>query len=217
LTTDEDATVTLTTADVVWLPAASRARAARICAPVTLDAFHIVEYGAVVSSAPYGAPSTRNCTPTTPTLSDAVAVNGTEPPGTVEPFAGAVIDTTGGVKSLLTVTVTAVEVVLLPAASRATAVNVWVPLATVVVSHVIEGGLVVSSAPRLLPSSLNCTPATPTSSDALAVTVIVPETVAPSEGAVIETVGGVLSAVTTALASFEAGERLPAASSALTT
>ena len=53
----------------------------------------------------------------------------------------------------------------------------------------------VSSAPRLVvPSSLNCTPATPTLSEAEAVTVnAVPETVAPLVGAVIETVGGVAS------------------------
>src|SRR2546421_5792388 len=52
----------------------------------------------------------------------------------------------------------------------------------------------VSSAPRLLPSSLNCTPATPTLSDALAETVTEePESVALLLGAVSETVGGLLS------------------------
>ena len=40
-----------------------------------------------------------------------------------------------GVVALATVTFTADEVVVLPAASRATAVSVWVPLATVVVFH----------------------------------------------------------------------------------
>ena len=51
----------------------------------------------------------------------------------------------------------------------------------------------VSSAPRLVvPSSLNCTPATPTLSAAVAESVTaVPETVAPLAGVVIETVGGV--------------------------
>ncbi len=43
-----------------------------------------------------------------------------------------------------------------------------------------------------------------------------PLTVAPSVGAVIETVGAVVSAVTTADASLEAGPTLPAASSAVT-
>jgi hypothetical protein len=40
---------------------------------------------------------------------------------------------------------------------------------------------------------VNWTPATPTLSAALAVTVIVPETVASADGAVTETVGGVVS------------------------
>src|SRR2546425_11932640 len=47
-----------------------------------------------------------------------------------------------------------------------------------------------SSAPRLTPSSLNWTPTTPTLSVAFADTVIVPETVAPADGAVMETIGG---------------------------
>src|SRR5438445_13893084 len=54
-------------------------------------------------------------------------------------------------------------------------------------------GAAVTSAPRFAPSSLNCTPTTPTLSVALAETVTVPATVAPSAGAVIETVGGVVS------------------------
>ncbi len=52
-----------------------------------------------------------------------------------------------------------------------------------------------SSAPRLAPSSRNWTPATPTLSAAVAVTVVVAETVAPAVGAVTETVGGVASPV----------------------
>ena len=50
-----------------------------------------------------------------------------------------------------------------------------------------------SSAPRLLPSSLNWTPATAASSAAFAVTVVEATTVEPPAGAVIETVGGVVS------------------------
>ena len=61
---------------------------------------------------------------------------------------------------------------------------------------------------------MNWTPATATLSDAFAVTEVVAETVAPAVGAVIETVGGVVSAVTTALAWFDGDDRLPAASSA---
>ena len=51
-----------------------------------------------------------------------------------------------------------------------------------------------STAPISLPSTLNWTPATATLSDASAVIVIVPETFAPSAGAVRETVGAVVSA-----------------------
>ena len=59
--------------------------------------------------------------------------------------------------------------------------------------HATVYGAVVSSAPRLAPSRRNCTPATPTLSDALAVTFTEPDTVAPAAGAVRATVGGVLS------------------------
>src|SRR3989344_6962664 len=92
---------------------------------------------------------------------------------------------------------------VLPAASRATALMVWLPLVAVVESHAIEYGVVVSSAPTLAPSTLNCTPTTPTLSDALADRVTVPETVAPSAGAMRETVGLVVSppVVTSTLAS----------------
>ena len=54
----------------------------------------------------------------------------------------------------------------------------------------------VTSAPRFTPSSLNCTPTTPTSSVAFAETVIVPETEAPAAGAVMDTLGGVVSFAT---------------------
>ena len=57
-------------------------------------------------------------------------------PETVAPLAGLVIWTVGGVVSgteLFTVTVTAVEVAVLPAASRATAVSVCELLVAVVV------------------------------------------------------------------------------------
>src|SRR5262249_7090075 len=108
--------------------------------------------------------------------------------------AGAVIDTVGGaVSGLKTVTVTGAEVTTLPDKSRATAVNTRVPFPARLESQVIENGLVVSSAPRFAPSSLNCTPATPTLSDAEAETVMLPVTAAPFAGALIETVGGVVS------------------------
>ena len=74
---------------------------------------------------------------------------------TVAPFAGAVMFTVGGVVSLNTVTVTELDVHLMPRMSRALAVKVCEPLAAVLVSHEIEYGAAVSSAPRLTPYSLN--------------------------------------------------------------
>lgn len=56
----------------------------------------------------------------------------------------------GGVTTLLTVTVREAATVVLPTASRAMAVRVWLPLLMVVVSKVVEYGLDVSSAPILL-------------------------------------------------------------------
>src|SRR6266853_4567729 len=173
------ATVTVTGAEVVWLPAASRATAVTVCEPLlAVVVFHEIEYGAPVSSAPTLAPSILNCTPATPTLSEALAVTVTVP-DTVWPLPGEVMLTAGGVVSgggaLDTVTVTGAEVVWLPAASRATAVMVCEPLAAPVVFQETEYGALVSSAPKLAPSILNCTPATPTLSEALAVTVTVPD------------------------------------------
>src|SRR3989442_13020666 len=81
--------------------------------------------------------------------------------------------------ALDTVTVTAADVVTLPAASHATAVRVGAPLVAVVGAQGTEKGAVVSSAPRSAPSSLNCTPPTPTLSLALAGTVTAPATVVP--------------------------------------
>src|SRR5258705_4522408 len=81
-------------------------------------------------------------------------------PETVAAAAGAVIETDGGVVSFDTVTVMPAEVVTLPAASRATAVRVWLPFAAALVFQDTEYGEVVSSVPRLTPSSLNCTPTT---------------------------------------------------------
>ena len=52
-------TFTVTPADVVVLPAASRARAVIVWAPlVAVRVSHCRPYGAVVSSAPTGEPST---------------------------------------------------------------------------------------------------------------------------------------------------------------
>src|SRR5258708_438407 len=159
-------TVTVTGAEGVLLPAASRATAVMVCGPLlAVTVFQEIEYGAVVSSAPRFAPSMLNCTPATPTLSAALAVTVTVA-DTVWPLLGEVMLTAGGVVSgggaLATVTVIGAGVVRLPAASRAIAVRVCGPLLVVVVSHEIEYGGLVSSAPPLAPSRLNCTPTTPT-------------------------------------------------------
>jgi len=120
-------TVTLTAALVAALPAASLAIARNVCDPLLAAVVsQEAAYGEAVSKLPRLAPSTWNCTLATPTLSLAFAVTETVP-FTVAPFAGAVIDTAGGVVSgllLLTVTVTVALVVLLPAASFAIALTV---------------------------------------------------------------------------------------------
>src|SRR5215467_14797444 len=71
---------------------------------------------------------------------------------------------------------TTAEVVVLPAASLAFADKLWVPLLAVIVFHETEYGAVRSSDPSTFPSNKNCTPTTPTLSDAVAVTLIVPDT-----------------------------------------
>src|SRR6185295_5099126 len=133
--------------------------------------------------------------------------------------AGAMPVTVGLVVSaatLFTVTATDADAVL-PAASRAIAVSVWLAFEAVVVFHATEYGATTSSAPRLTPSTLNCTPATPTLSEAEAETVTaLPETVAPSAGAVKETVGRVESGVATVNVKSPATVALPAASALVT-
>src|SRR5437867_2500974 len=165
----------------------------------TVVVFHDAEYGATVISAPKLAPSSLNWTPTTPTLSEAVAEI-VVVADTVEPPAGPVIETAGAVVSsttLLTVTETGADVVWLPAASRATAVRLCTPLLAVAVFQDTVYGDDASSLPRLAPSSLNCTPTTPTLSEAVAVTLKVANIVAPPAGEVIDTVGAVVSALWT--------------------
>ena len=63
--------------------------------------FQVIEYGEAVSSVPKLFPSSWNCTPTTPTLSDALAETATDEPDTVALFAGAVIETVGAIGSEL--------------------------------------------------------------------------------------------------------------------
>jgi hypothetical protein len=67
-------------------------------------------------------------------------------PETVEPEAGDVIETVGGVLSvpLVTFTTTAALVVVMPAVLRATAVRVWDPAATAAVFQETLYGAAVS-------------------------------------------------------------------------
>src|SRR5436305_13819487 len=74
-----------------------------------------------------------------------------------------------------------------------------VPSATSVVSHDSPNGPAVSSAPTPPPSTVNWRPATPTLSDAVAPSATVPDTVAPSVGAVSATLGAIASLPETAL------------------
>ena len=76
--------------------------------------------------------------------------------------------------------------------------------------------MIVCSAPRLIPSSLYCTPTTPTLSEAVAEMVIVPETVADAAGEAIDTAGAVVSAASVVNVESAETERLPAASCDLT-
>jgi hypothetical protein len=93
----------------------------------------------------------------------------------------------------LSTVIAACEVAVLPPRSRATALIVCGPLVAVRVFHESVYGAVLSSEPRLAPSSLNWTPTTPTSSDAVALSVVVSESVAPAAGAVSVVVGAVRS------------------------
>ena len=94
--------------------------------------------------------------------------------------------------ALRTVTTCNEAVPTLLAASRASAVSVCEPSATVVVSQITLYGAAVTSLPRFMPSTLNWTPTTPTLSVAVACTSNEPATV-PETRFVISTTGGVVS------------------------
>jgi len=79
-------------------------------------------------------------------------------------------------------------VAVCPPEVLATAVSKWLPLESVVVLSEKLKGVLVTAGPALAPSTLNRTLAVFV--EAVAVTVIVPETVAPAAGEVMETVGG---------------------------
>ena len=92
-------TVTVTAAAFAAFPAPSRALAVNVCDPSGMEVvFHVTVYGTVVSSAASGDPSTKNCTPTTSTLSEASALTVTVPL-TDAPLVGDVMVTVGAVVS----------------------------------------------------------------------------------------------------------------------
>jgi len=103
------------------------------------------------------------------------------------PLPGVKLVIVGGLE---TVTVTGLDVHSTPSTSLATAVRVCEPWLAVVVFQETEYGAEVSSAPRLLPSSVNWTPWTvrePTMVT-LALTAVVPLTVDPEAGDVTATI-----------------------------
>ena len=191
-------TVTLTGAEVVVFGAASRARAVSVWAPFAVAVVsHETEYGDVVSSAPRLFPSSRNCTPTTPTLSDGVRRHGHRARhrragrrrrqrhvggGVVSAFDDRHAHRRRGRRCSS------------PRHARRARQRVRRRSVAVAVSHDTEYGAVVSSAPRLFPSSRNCTPTRPRCPTAFADTVTEPDTVAPPLGAVSDTDGAVVSA-----------------------
>ena len=93
--------VTATLTDVAAFPAASCATAAKLCEPLgAVVVSQLKEYGLLLNCAPRLAESRRNWTDLTPTLSVAFAVKETVP-DTVVFGKGAVIDTTGGIVSVV--------------------------------------------------------------------------------------------------------------------
>jgi len=123
---------------------------------------------------------------------DTVHDNVDELPLTIDAGVAMNDEITGAV--FATVTAMPADVAEFPDVSVAKAVSVCAAFEAVVEFQEIEYGAVVMAAPMFAPSNLNCTLATATLSAALAVNETVPVRVAPAEGAVTETVGGVVSA-----------------------
>ena len=142
--------------------------------------------GALVTAAPALLPSTLNCTLVVFAETFVVIVM---VPETVAPEVGEVMETVGGT-ALLTLMETATLVTVCPAAVLALAVSEWLPLLSVVVLSEKLNGALVTAAPALLPSTLNCTLVV--FAETFVVIVMVPETVAPEVGEVMETNGAEL-------------------------
>ena len=180
-------TVTLR-CELELLPAASRATAVSECPPLaTFAVLQLSEYGALVSSDPTFEPSTLNCTPTTATLSDAVAATLAVPDtvapadGLVSPTDGAVVSAGGGGGAVgLATVILCSRLEDFPAESCAVTRRTWVPFDDLVVSHGVSYGAAVSFGASGVLSTSNVIPATDSST--CAVTSTVAETVAPSAG-----------------------------------
>src|SRR5437870_5453385 len=114
--------------------------------------------------------------------------------------------------ALETVTITAVDVAALPAASRARAVSVCAPFGDEVVFHMIEYGAVEASAPIGASSTRSVTPATATLSEASTIAVSEPPTTAPFDGLTMDTAGGMTSGAGVENVKSPDRARLPAAS-----
>jgi hypothetical protein len=141
--------------------------------------------GALFSVCPMLLPSTINCTEA---VFDETFASTEIVPETVTPDAGEVIEMVGGVADGLFATMEIAGLtVVRPAAFPATAVSVWLPLVRVIVFNEKLNGALDNAAPVFLPSTLNCTVVA--SADTLINTLILPETVTPEAGEVIEMVG----------------------------
>src|SRR3981081_2035918 len=94
------ATVTAAATDAAVVPAPCLATQVTLCGPsATVVVFQLTAYGTAVASAASGDPSTKNCTATTSTLSEASART-VAVPLTDAPSAGELTATAGGVVSV---------------------------------------------------------------------------------------------------------------------
>src|SRR6185295_16543624 len=184
-------TFTVTAAERAF-PAASYAFTVSVCDPLALVRLFHEKLNAGNVPVIDRTPSTENSSSFTPMLSDDVPVTATVP-HTVAPAKGALMDTVGAVVSvtLFTFTVTAAERKF-PAASYAFTVSVCDPLALVRLFHEKLNAGDVPAAVRM-PSTENSSFFTATLSVDVPVTATVPHTEAPDNGALMDTVGAVVS------------------------
>jgi len=190
-------TVTVTVALVVVCPAELLAAAESEWLPLErLVVFSDKVNGALVTAAPELLPSTLNCTFV---VLEETLVKTETVPETVAPETGEVIAIVGAAP-LLTVTVTAALEVDCPAELLAKAESEWLPLESVVVFNDKLNGALLTAAPELFPSTLNCTLVV--LEETLVKTAMVPDTVAPESGELIEIVGSVVLLTVTATAAL---------------